>query len=91
MIDAGILYEMSNQERNEECQGDYHEEWKASDSGDMSHVWDEDVQDRKELKPILWESGLTKAGYPLTDIQPFLLSTTHNGLLLLGSTKCLIF
>jgi len=54
---------MPSQERNEGCQGDNYEDWKASDSRRLPGMWDEDVQDRKELKPILWESGLTKAGY----------------------------
>ena len=46
---ASILYEMQGQKRNEGCQSHYHEEWEASDSGCVSDVWDQDVQDRKGL------------------------------------------
>jgi len=28
-----------------------HEEWQTGNSGDMPHMWDKDVQDRKELSP----------------------------------------
>ena len=47
---ASILYEMPYQKGNEGCQGYYHEEWQASNSGCMPHVWHKDVQDREELK-----------------------------------------
>ncbi len=49
---------MPDQEGNEGCQGHYYEEWQAGNSGCMSRVWDKDVQDREELKPILWVSCL---------------------------------
>jgi len=46
VIDASILREVSNQERNEGCQEHNHEEWQAGDPRYMSHMWDQDVQDR---------------------------------------------
>jgi hypothetical protein len=39
-LNASILHEMSNQERNEGCQGDNHEEWEASDSRRLPGMWD---------------------------------------------------
>jgi hypothetical protein len=47
--DASVLYEMSCQKGDEGSQGHNDEEWEAGYSGDMSHVWDQDVQDREEL------------------------------------------
>ncbi len=55
---ASILREVQNQKRNEGCQGHHYEEWQAGNSGCMSRVWDKDVQDREELKPILRVSCL---------------------------------
>ncbi len=52
-VNASILYEMPHQAGNEGCQGDNHEEWSAGNTGGLSRVWDKDVQDREELKPIL--------------------------------------
>ena len=43
---------MPHEKRDERPQKHNHEEWEAGDSGDMSYVWDEDVQDREELKLI---------------------------------------
>ncbi len=50
---ASILYEMPHQEGAEGCQSYNHEERKAGDSGGMSHVWHQDVQNRKKLRLIL--------------------------------------
>ena len=58
---ASILYEMQGQKGDEGCQKHHHEEREASNSGCMSHVWDQDVQDRQELEPNVL--GLLKAGY----------------------------
>jgi len=38
-----LLYEMPYQEGNERCQGHYHEEWEASNTGYVSRMRDEDV------------------------------------------------
>jgi len=43
---------MQNQKGNERCQEHNHEEWQAGDSGDMPHMWDQDVQNREELEQI---------------------------------------
>ena len=51
--DASILYEVSRQKGNEGRQGNNHEEWKAGNPGCVSHMWDKDVQDRKELRAII--------------------------------------
>jgi len=50
---ASILYEMPNQERNEGCQGHYHEEWQASHSRRMPGMWDQDVQNREGIEKRL--------------------------------------
>jgi len=50
---ASILYEMPHQEGDEGCQSYNHEERQAGDSGGMSHVWHQDVQNRKKLRLIL--------------------------------------
>ena len=63
-VNASILYEMPDQERNEGCQGHHYEEWQAGNSGCMSRVWDKDVQDREELKPILRVSCLPNRQKP---------------------------
>jgi len=44
---------MPDQERNERPQEHYHEEWQASNSGCMSHMWGQDVQDRKGITLII--------------------------------------
>jgi len=55
---ASVLYEMQGQERNEGCQEHNHEEWQAGDSGCVSRVRNQDVQDREELRQILQVSCL---------------------------------
>ena len=52
LTDGSILCEVPDQKRNEGPQGYNHEEWQAGDSGDMPQMWDQDVQNREELKPI---------------------------------------
>jgi len=47
---------------NEGCQIYNYEEREAGNPGCMPHMWDQDVQDRKELKPRLWMSGVSMAG-----------------------------
>jgi hypothetical protein len=46
---ASILYEMSQDEGDEEYQGDNHEESQASNPRSVPCVWNKDVQDRQEL------------------------------------------
>ena len=41
---------MQSQEGNERRQEHNHEEWQAGDPGCMSDMWNQDVQDREELK-----------------------------------------
>ena len=59
---ASILYEMPDQEGNEGCQEHNHEEWKASNPGCLSRMWDKDVQDREGLKLILHRSNSGQKG-----------------------------
>jgi hypothetical protein len=40
VFDASILYEMPDQEGNEERQGHNHEEWQAGNSGCLPGMWD---------------------------------------------------
>ncbi len=63
-VNASILYEMPDQKGNEGCQGHHYEEWQAGNSGCMSCVWNQDVQDREELKPILRVSCLPNRQKP---------------------------
>ncbi len=51
-VNASILYEMPNQEGNEQYPTDYNEEWQAGYTGNMRYLRDKDVQDRKRLEPI---------------------------------------
>ncbi len=44
-LNASILYEMSHQAGNERRQGYHYEEWPAGDSGNLSDLRDQDVQD----------------------------------------------
>jgi hypothetical protein len=46
---SSILCKMPIQERNERCQSYNHEEWQTGNSGCLSDVWHQDVQNRKEL------------------------------------------
>ncbi len=46
---ASLLREMPCQEGNEGSQGYNDEEWETGYSGDMSHMWDQDVQNWEEL------------------------------------------
>jgi cytidylate kinase len=48
------------QEGDERPQSHYNEEREASNSGRMSHMWDEDVQDWEELKLILKVNRIEK-------------------------------
>ena len=48
--DASLLCEVPFQKGNERRQGHNHEEWQAGDPGRMPYLWDQDVQDREELK-----------------------------------------
>ena len=67
--DPSLLHEMQDQEGNEGCQGRNHEEWEASNSGCLSDMWDQDVQDREELEPNV--SQLLQAGHlHIKDTQP---------------------
>jgi hypothetical protein len=51
--DASILLKMPCQKGNEGCQKHNHEEREACNPGCMPYMWDQDVQDRKGLRPIL--------------------------------------
>jgi len=42
-INASILCEMPHKKRNEGYEEHNHEEWQAGNSGDMSHMWDQNV------------------------------------------------
>jgi len=44
---------MSRQERNEECQGNYHEKQETGYPGYMPGLWNQDVQDRQGLEFLL--------------------------------------
>ena len=46
---ASILYEVPCQKGNERSKVYHDEEWKAGYPGNMSHMWHQDVQNRKEL------------------------------------------
>ena len=50
-----------------------YEEWEASDSGHMPHIWDQDVQDREELGQVLQISGVVfeRLGIFIRFTQPF--------------------
>ena len=54
---ASILHEVPRQEGNEGCQEHNYEKWQASNSGCMPRMWDQDVQDRKELRLTLLVLG----------------------------------
>jgi len=60
---ASILCEMPSQERDEGPKDHNHEEWKASNSGDMPHLRYENVQDWEGLGRHLNLSVRRKAGY----------------------------
>ena len=47
---ASILYEMPDQEGDERRQGHNHEERETGNSRCVPRMWDEDVQDWKELR-----------------------------------------
>ena len=42
-MNASILCKMPHKKRNEKYEEHNDEEWQAGDSGDMSHMWDQDV------------------------------------------------
>jgi len=46
------LREVSSQEGNEQSEINHYEEREASDSRDLSILWNQDVQDWKELRSI---------------------------------------
>jgi hypothetical protein len=70
---ASILYEMSQDEGDEEYQGDNHEKSQASNPRRVPCVWHKDVQDRKELSQLCHSrTELRRAGQSLyQDVQPF--------------------
>ena len=53
VTNASILHEVPCQKGNEGCKKHNHEEREASDSGCVPDMWHQDVQNRKELRPIL--------------------------------------
>ena len=55
---ASVLYEVPNQEGDERRQGHNNEEWQTGNSGCMSRVWDQDVQDRQERRSVLKLNGV---------------------------------
>jgi hypothetical protein len=52
VLNAGLLYEMQNQERDEGWQSHNYEKWQAGNSGCVLSLWDQDVPNRLELKLI---------------------------------------
>jgi hypothetical protein len=49
---ASLLCEMPHQERNEEPQSHYYEEWQTGNTGRLPGLRHQDVQNRQELKPV---------------------------------------
>lgn len=44
------MHEVPCQERDEESQESYHEEWETGDKWRLPEVWHQDVQDREKLE-----------------------------------------
>ena len=72
MYGAGILREVSGQERDEGLQSYNYEEREASDSGNVSRVRHKDVQNREKLR-IINIRILQKVGYLQLRCPAFLL------------------
>ena len=69
---ASVPYEMPRQKADEGRQGHNYEEWKASDSGCVPRMWDQDVQDWKGLI-----FGITVTGIRTTKGRVFLYRNTR--------------
>ena len=71
---------MSHQKRDEGSEINNHEEWEAGDSGRLSILWHENVQNRQELALLRYNRQNSK-GLDIPDTgmsSPFILRITHS-------------
>lgn len=67
-----LLHEMPQQERDERSQVDYNEERQAGDTGNLPHLWYQDVPDREELSSKIYIFKKVRPGPIYRLVRPFL-------------------
>ena len=75
--DASILCEMPSQKGNEGCQEHNYEEWQTGNSRHMSHMRNENVQNRKKLRGDQTRSLPTTEGARLNPVPLLVFVIAH--------------
>ena len=84
MIIGSLLCKMQGEERDPGCEVDHDEKREAGHSGNLSHMWHEDVQDRESRLRII-NHGIDGApGFTRTDIPGNIPESNMEGLLAAG-------